>query len=529
MSGRPFARRQQVLAGPRKHNHNAAGTGERMPAPANILAIDQGTTSSRALSFALSAHDSVVGLQHLETAQKELRQIFPNDGWVEQDASEIWRDTAETIRKVTANTRIAAVGITNQRETTVIWDRRNGKPIYHAIVWQDRRGAEACRRLIERGSDTLIRRKTGLLPDSYFSATKIAWLLDNVPDARSAAARGALAFGTIDSFLLWHLTGGKVHATDATNASRTMLFDIERQAWDDELLELFRVPKPLLPEVRDSAGDFGSLDPALFGWSAPIRGIAGDQQAATVGQACFAPGMIKSTFGTGAFVLMNVGHVRPDAAPGLLATIAYRIGGKPTYAVEGGVFNAGTVVKWLRDQLGLIASVAETEALAREAKAEHGAVYFVPAFTGLGAPYWDADARGAILGLTRASTKADIVRAALEAVAFQIADLLDAFPRDHQAQRVLRVDGGMAANDWLMQRVADLAPVAVERPRILETTALGAASLACLGAGLVPSLDALAAGWQLDRRFDPVQGRGARDADYAGWQRAVARVRSTPA
>ncbi|MGE0736031.1 MAG: glycerol kinase GlpK [Alphaproteobacteria bacterium] len=500
-----------------------------MPQPTVVLAIDQGTTSSRALTFGLSDRAAAAELSLLKIAQTELRQIYPRDGWVEQDAAEILRDTRAAISTVANDARIAAVGITNQRETTVLWDRRTGTPIHNAIVWQDRRGAAACRRLIEQGHDALIRRMTGLLPDSYFSATKIAWLLDHVDGARAAAARGDLAFGTIDTFLLWHLTGGKVHATDATNASRTMLFDIERQCWDASLLELFRVPPRLLPEVRDSAADYGALDSAGFGWSAPIRGIAGDQQAATVGQACFAPGMIKSTFGTGAFVVMNVGATRPDAAPGLLATVAYRIAGKTTYAVEGGVFNAGTVVKWLRDQLGLIGSAAETEALARVARPEHGAVHFVPAFTGLGAPYWDADARGAILGLTRATTKADIVRAALESVAFQIADLLQAFPQPAGAAPVLRVDGGMAANDWLMQRVADLAPVPVERPRILETTALGAASLACLGAGLVGSLEELAAGWKLERRFEPLQPRATRDADYAGWQRAVARVRSTPA
>jgi len=487
-----------------------------------LLAIDQGTTSTRAMAFGLD------GLP-LADAQEEFAQHYPRDGWVEHDPEEIWAKTLSVTRTVLAKLGKppAAIGITNQRETTLLWDRATGKPVYNAIVWQDRRGAEHCRRLVAKGHDTLIRARTGLVVDSYFSATKLAWLLENVDGVRERAKRGELAFGTIDTFLLWRLTGGKVHATDASNASRTMLFDIARQDWSGELLDLFGVPRAILPEVRDSAGAFGTTAPGLLDVSLPIAGIAGDQQAATFGQACFTPGTIKSTYGTGAFIVMNAGDRVPAPGPGLLATVAWRLRGKTTYAVEGAIFNAGTAVKWLRDELKLISGAAETETMARGLASNRG-VYFVPAFTGLGAPHWDPEARGAIFGLQRDTGRAEIVRAALEAACFQTADLVRAMRGGNEGGGLLRVDGGMARNDWMLQFLADVLGAPVERPRVPETTALGAAFLAGLGAGLYRSLDEIAAAWQRDRRFDPIMPASERDRIVGRWRALVERVRERP-
>jgi glycerol kinase len=485
-----------------------------------LLAIDQGTTSTRAMAFAPDGTP-------LADAQQEFVQHYPRDGWVEHDAEEIWAKTLAVARAVLARgEQPVAIGITNQRETTLLWDRKTGAPAHKAIVWQDRRGAEHCRRLVAEGHDKLIRATTGLVVDSYFSATKLAWLLDNVPGARARAERGDLAFGTVDSFLLWRLTAGRVHATDATNASRTMLFDIARQDWSDELLALFRVPRAVLPEVRDTAGPFGETDPALFGAAIPITGMAGDQQAATFGQACFAPGAVKSTYGTGAFIVMNAGERVPTPAAGLLATVAWRLGGKPTYAVEGAIFNAGTAIKWLRDELKLIASAGESEALAQALPGNRG-VYFVPAFTGLGAPHWDPEARGALFGLQRDTGRAEIARAALEAACYQTRDLVDAMRGGGHGGGLLRVDGGMVGNDWMLQFLADILGAPVERPRVAETTALGAALLAGFGAGLYRSLDEVSGAWQRDRRFEPAMAAAERERLVARWRALVARVRET--
>ncbi len=495
-----------------------------MTAPGVILAIDQGTTSSRAMLFGRDGRP--VG-----QAQRELKQHFPQSGWVEHDPEDIWRDTVAVVKDALAGAgmearEVAAAGITNQRETTVLWDRKTGDPIHKAIVWQDRRTAPLCDRLKAEGHEALVKAKTGLLLDPYFSATKIAWLLDNVPGAREKAERGELAAGTIDCFLLWRLTGGKVHATDATNAARTMIFDIKRQAWDDDLLALFGIPAALLPEVRDSDADFGETSAGLFGASIPIRGMAGDQQAATVGQACFEAGMVKSTYGTGCFALMNTGAQAVDSKNRLLTTIAYRVSGKTAYALEGSIFIAGAAVQWLRDGLGIIASAGDTERLAQEADPAQ-TLYLVPAFTGLGAPYWDAHARGAIFGLTRASGPAEFARATLDAVCYQTRDLLEAMAADGAGGlETLRVDGGMVANEWLLQRLADILGVAVERPVVAETTALGAACLAGLNNGFFDGLEGIAATWQSAGRFAPKMGAEERAALYAGWQDAVARVRS---
>jgi len=495
-----------------------------MSAERSILAIDQGTTSSRAILFSGDG-------RRLGQAQKELPQHFPQSGWVEHDAEDIWRDTLEVMRGALEDAgrgveAVAAIGITNQRETTVIWDRATGEAIHKAIVWQDRRTAGLCQRLRSEGAEEVVRQRTGLLLDPYFSGTKIAWLLDNVPGARERAERGELAFGTIDCFLLWRLTGGRVHATDATNAARTLVFDIRRQVWDPELLALLRIPASLLPEVKDSDADFGATEPELLGRAVPIGGIAGDQQAATVGQACFEPGMMKSTYGTGCFALFNTGAELVHSQHRLLSTIAYRLGGKTTYALEGSIFVAGAAVQWLRDGLGIIASAQETEALARQADTGQR-VYLVPAFTGLGAPYWDAEARGAVFGLTRATGPAELARAALEAVCYQTRDLLEAMHADGASGlEALRVDGGMVANDWMLQMLADILGVAVERPVVAETTALGAAYLAGLNQGLFADLAAVASHWRRDARFEPTMAAEERDTRYAGWQDAVARVRS---
>jgi len=467
----------------------------------------------------------------LALAQREFTQHFPRDAWVEHDAEEIWRTTVAVIGDALAKAKldaadIDAIGITNQRETVVLWDRASGVPLHRAIVWQDRRSAETCARLVADGHEETIGARTGLVIDPYFSATKIAWLLDNVAGARARAERGELAVGTIDSFLLWRLTGGRVHATDATNASRTMLFDIHDQDWDDDLLALFRVPREVLPEVRDSSADFGATDSALFGAAIPITGIAGDQQAATFGQACFAPGMIKSTYGTGCFALVNTGKSAPRSRNRLLTTVAYRLDGVPTYALEGSIFVAGAAIKWLRDKLGLIADAGETAALAAAARGSDG-LYLVPAFVGLGAPYWDSGARGALVGMTLDTGRAEIARATLEQIAYQTRDLTEAMAADGAAApAALRVDGGMAVNDWAMQFLADLLDVVVERPAVTETTALGAAFLAGLHTGFYPSLEAIADHWRCDRRFEPNMSAAEHDRRQVGWRDAVARVRS---
>ncbi|MCH8111770.1 MAG: glycerol kinase GlpK [Proteobacteria bacterium] len=484
-----------------------------------LLAIDQGTTSTRAILFGAAG-------EPLHAEQRELRQIYPQDGWVEHDPEEIWQATLTVCRAVLAKADAppAAIGITNQRETTVLWDRATGRAVYNAIVWQDRRGADHCARLAADGHGGAIQERTGLVVDSYFSATKLAWLLDNVEGARAAAERGDLAFGTIDSFLLWRLTGGKVHATDATNAARTMLFNIHTQSWDDTLLDLFDVPAAVLPEVRDCATDFGETGPELSGASIPIGGMAGDQHAAMIGQSCFAPGMVKATFGTGCFVLAHTGSTPGVSKNRLLTTVAYRLNGETAYALEGSVFNSGTAVQWLRDGLGIIENAAETEVLAAGLSGNHG-VYFVPAFTGLGAPHWRPGARGAIHGLTRDAGRAEIVRAALEAACYQAADLLAAMTADGATPPIaLRADGGMAANGWLMQFLADVLDVPVERPLSTETTALGAALLAGLQCGVYRSLDDLSKTWQLDRRFEPRMKNAERKGLLDGWAAALARV-----
>jgi len=486
-----------------------------------LLAIDQGTTSTRAILFDQRG-------QRLAVAQRELPQHFPQSGWVEHDASRIWDDTVACVRDVLGKTGLAAreiagVGITNQRETTVIWDRATGEPIHRAIVWQDRRTSDFC--LQHQGRNEWLAARTGLRLDPYFSATKIGWLLDNVDGARVRAERGELAFGTIDSWLLWKLTGGKSHATDATNASRTALFNLTTQDWDEELLAFFDVPRALLPRVLDCAADFGHTDPQLFGGPICIGGIAGDQQAATIGQACFAPGMAKSTYGTGCFVVLNTGAELKLSRNRLLSTVAYRFGGKPTFALEGSIFIAGAAVQWLRDGLHLISTAGETEQLAASVQDNQG-VYLVPAFTGLGAPYWDPEARGALLGLTRDTGIAQIARATLEAVAYQTRDLMRAMEQDAVTPTELRVDGGMVANNWLAQNLADMLQLPVVRPQTIETTALGAALLAGLQAGVYDSLDAIARLWQAERRFNPQMPQMRADALYAGWEDAVRRVRS---
>jgi glycerol kinase len=493
-----------------------------------VLAIDQGTTSTRAIVFDAT-------LQILGLAQRELSQHFPAPGEVEHDPEEIWTATVAVSKEALERARLeghelAGIGITNQRETVVIWERDTGRPIYPAIVWQDRRTAAACASLLADGAEHLISERTGLLIDPYFSATKIAWLLDHVPGARAKAEAGELAFGTIDTFLLWRLTGGRGHATDVTNASRTQLLNIANQDWDDDLLRLFGIPRALLPEVRDCATEFGTTDASLFGAAVPIRGIAGDQQAAVMGQACFQPGMVKSTYGTGCFALLNTGAMRVASSNRLLTTIAYRLGGRTVYALEGSIFIAGAAIQWLRDQLKIITRAEEASALAQEADEAHE-IYFVPAFTGLGAPWWDAQARGAIFGLTRSAGRAELARAALEAVCYQTSDLLEAMRRDWDGGRepVLRVDGGMAASDWTMQRLSDFLAMPADRPKILETTALGAAWLAGSQAGVWPDADGFAKAWQLDCRFQPTLPAAERRKRLAGWRDAVRRTLSTPA
>ncbi len=485
------------------------------------MAIDQGTTSTRAILFDSEARPSAV-------AQRELRQYYPALGQVEHDSEQIWQDMLAVGREALASvdaSRVAAIGITNQRETVVVWDRATGEPIHRAIVWQDRRTAEECARLKAEGVEGLVRDRTGLLLDPYFSATKIAWILDHVPGARARADRGDLACGTVDSFLLWRLTGGAVHATDVTNASRTSLLDIHSCRWDPELCRLFRVPEPLLPEVHDNAHVFGTTAPGLFDAQLPIAGMAGDQQAALFGQACFEPGMVKSTYGTGCFMLVNTGEQPVASRHRLLTTPAYRLAGMTTYALEGSIFVAGAAVKWLRDGLGVIADAAETDSLATRVPDSHR-VYLVPAFVGLGAPHWDPDARAAIFGLTLDATAAHLARAALEAVAYQTLDLLEAMAGDGARPSAVRIDGGMTANEWLCQFLADMLQLSVERPRNLETTALGAAFLAGLATGVWADLDAMAATWQRRDQFTPALSPDRRDELVAGWRTAVARTLS---
>ena len=491
-----------------------------------VLAIDQGTTSTRAIVFDDRCQPIGVG-------QLELKQHYPRPGWVEHDPEEIWDAVVATAEEAIGKASveagdIAGIGITNQRETVVLWDKRTGRPIANAIVWQDRRTASSCERHRSDGLEPAVAERTGLLIDPYFSATKIGWLLDNVDGARAAAEAGELLFGTIDSFLIWRLTGGKVHATDATNAARTLLYNIGANRWDAEMLRAFSVPAALLPEVRDCADDYGVTEPALFGAPIPIRGVAGDQQAATIGQACFEPGMLKSTFGTGCFALLNTGTERVRSQNRLLSTIAYRLNGKTTYALEGAIFIAGAVVQWLRDGLGIIGHADESGALAARAD-PMAAVYLVPAFVGLGAPWWDAEARGALFGLTRNTGPAEIARAALESVAYQTYDLLEAMRRDWPSGEttVLRVDGGMVASDWTMQCLADILGAPVDRPRFLETTALGAAWLAASAAGLWPDMAGFSRDWALDRRFEPSIDAAVREARLAGWRDAVARTLTT--
>src|SRR6478736_2289957 len=490
----------------------------------HILAIDQGTTSTRAIVFDSSGRP-------VAAAQKELPQIFPTPGWVEHDPEEIWRATVEVCRGALAKARLdaralAGIGITNQRETTVVWDRATGKPIHNAIVWQDRRTADRCAALKKDGHEKLFTDRTGLLLDPYFSGTKIEWILKHVAGARAAAEKGALAAGTIECFLLWRLTAGKVHASDATNASRSLLLDIHKGTWDEGLLKLLGVPAPLLPKVVDCSGELGVATADVLGAPVPVLGMAGDQQAATVGQACIKPGMVKATYGTGCFAILNTGSIAMHSRNRLLTTIAYQLEGQRTYALEGSIFIAGAAVQWLRDGLHLIKASADVEAVAGQAKDGHG-VYMVPAFVGLGAPYWDAEARGALLGLTRDTGPAEIAAATLDSVCYQTRDLIEAMRGDGAQIDELRVDGGMVVNDPLMQRLADTVGAPVERPKVIETTALGAAFLAGLQAGLWPSLEALSATWALDQAFRPAEAAPSRDKRYVGWQAAVRRVRSS--
>ena len=493
-----------------------------------ILAIDQGTTSSRAIVF--DRQQKVVSV-----AQQEFPQYFPDSGWVEHDGEEIWESVVSTCKSALKSAGlkagdIAAIGITNQRETVVVWDRVTGKPVHKAIVWQDRRTARMCDALKKKGLEKRFTRKTGLLLDPYFSGTKLAWLLKQVPGLKKRAEAGEVLFGTIDSFLIWRLTGGKMHATDATNAARTLIYNIEKNEWDGELLGILGIPAAMLPQVKDCSAEFGSTDASLFGAPVPIYGVAGDQQAATIGQACFEPGMFKSTYGTGCFALLNTGSDMVRSKNRLLTTIAYRLNGRTTYALEGSIFVAGAAVQWLRDGLGIIKEAAESNALAEKADPNQN-VYLVPAFVGLGAPHWDANARGALFGMTRNTGPAEIAKATLESVAYQTRDLLDAMKKDWKAgshgKTVLRVDGGMVASDWTMQRLADLLDAPVDRPTILETTALGVAWLAGSKAGIWPKRKDFAKTWALDRRFEPKMDKAERKAKLAGWRDAVKRTLTT--
>ncbi len=486
-----------------------------------LLAIDQGTTSSRAILF--SENGDPVGV-----AQKEFPQHFPEDGWVEHDPEDIWNTTLNTCKEVleaVSPEDVIGIGITNQRETTIVWEKSSGKPIYNAIVWQDRRTADYCEELQVEGLEPWVTEKTGLLLDPYFSSTKLKWILDHVPDARERARAGELLFGTVDTFLLWRLTGGASHKTDATNASRTMLFNIHDQEWDDEILARMSIPENMLPEVEDCSAVFGHTDVDLLGASIPILGIAGDQQAALIGQGCFEEGMIKSTYGTGCFVIVNTGPNAIESKNKLLTTIAYRLDGEVTYGLEGSIFIAGAAVQWLRDGLKLVENAAETEAIAASHPVSHG-VYLVPAFTGLGAPHWDPNARGAIFGLTRDTGIGDLVTATLQSVCFQTQDLFSAMQHDGAVPTILRVDGGMVENNWVTQHLSDVLQIPVDRPQVIETTALGVAYLAGLKAGVFKDIHEVADQWRLEKRFEPEMDPAEAHALYHGWQNAVSRVKS---
>lgn len=489
-----------------------------------IIAIDQGTSSSRVVIFDRSG-------RKVAAAQEEFPQIYPQPGWVEHDPEAIWSSVVNVLRQVLQESgipadRLVALGITNQRETTLLWDRQTGKCIHNAIVWQDRRTADSCAQLRAEGHEQAVIERTGLRLDPYFSATKVAWLLDNVDGARELASQGRLAFGTIDTYLIWRLTGGRAHLTDATNASRTGLFNIHEQRWDESLLALYAVPASVLPEVRDCAADFGTTDPGAVGIEVPIRGVAGDQQAALIGQAGFSPGITKSTYGTGCFVIANTGGEPIASSNQLLTTVAYRLDGEVTYGLEGSLFVAGSALQWLRDGIKIIDSAPDSEPIAeRTGIVEH--VHVVPAFAGLGAPYWDPGARGAILGLTRDSGVEEIVTATLQGIAYQTKDLAEAMSSDGIAPSVLRVDGGMAANDWFLQFLADMLGIVVDRPVNVETTVTGAAFLAGVAGGLYSSLEEVAEVWERDRQFTPEMSTEMRDRLYAGWLDAVSRVRST--
>jgi len=489
-----------------------------------LLAIDQGTSSTRAIGFDRSG-------AILAESQQSFEAIYPASGWVEHDPEVLWATTLSTARKtlqqlLRGGRAATAIGLTNQRETTVVWDRRSGVPLYNAIVWQDRRSAERCRELEQGGHEAQVIEKTGLRLDPYFSATKLEWILNRVSGAREAARAGHIAFGTVDCFLIWRLTGGQVHATDVTNASRTALFDIRAGDWDRELCEMFDIPMSCLPEVRDSAADFGIAGKELLGSDLPIRGVAGDQQAALIGQACFSPGDVKSTYGTGAFLVLNTGTQVVRSRSRMLSTVAYRLEGVTTYALEGSILSAGSTIQWLRDGLGIIARAAEVAALARSVP-NTGGVYVAPAFTGLGAPYWDPDARGAILGLSRASGRAEIARAALDSVAYQTRDLLDAMAADGIAPAMLKVDGGMAQNEFFLQRLADILGLRILRPRLAESTAFGAACLAGLGSGVYASLGEIAHLWQPELQCEPQLDAATRAKEIAEWRDAIRRVRSS--
>ena len=493
-----------------------------MKGPTHILALDQGTTSTRAVVFDQHA-------RRVAMVQRELRQIFPQSGWVEHDPEEIWQAVREVLAGALASAGInagdvLALGITNQRETVVVWDRVTGKPVHNAIVWQDRRTAGLCAEMVAAGHQESIQLKTGLVVDAYFSASKLRWLLDTIPGLRQRAMRGNALAGTIDSFLIWRLTGGQVHATDATNAARTMLFNIHTQQWDDDLLRIWGIPEAILPEVRDCNAQFGSIDAGMFGAPIPITGVAGDQHAAMAGQACFKAGMTKCTYGTGAFLLLNTGAQPVKSSQQLLTTLAYRLDGQSAYALEGSIFSAGSAVQWLRDGLKILESSGASQLMAA-GLASNGGVYLVPAFTGLGAPYWDPDARAALMGVSRDTGPEHLARAALESVGYQTLDLLQAMEADGATPpRELRVDGGMVNNDWLCQFIADMAQCPVQRPVDTETTVRGAALLAGLGAGLYDDLDALANVWRAERTFQPLMQPAERDRLYDGWKTAVQRV-----
>ena len=486
-----------------------------------ILAIDQGTTSTRAIVF------SVIG-KKLFSSQLEFKQYFPKNGWVEHNPNEIWNTTLKVIKNVIKKCKkrkinIITIGITNQRETTVLWDKSNGKPVYNAIVWQDRRTENFCKKLKEKNKEASIRKKTGLFIDPYFSATKIKWIIDNVPKAKKLIKQKKLLFGTIDTFLIWKLTSGKVHATDATNACRTMLFNINNNKWDNEILNLFKVPKNILPEVKNSADNFGITNKSITGTPIPINGVVGDQQAATIGQCCFSPGSVKSTYGTGAFVLMNTGSKKMYSKNKLLTTICYRLNGKTTYALEGSIFIAGAGVQWLRDKIKLINNATETEKIVKSLKNNNG-VYLVPAFTGLGAPYWSPNARGIICGLTRDTGKKEIVRAALESVAYQSYDLFNAMKYDGLKPKLIKIDGGMVKNNWFSQFLSNVIDTKVIRPKVQETTALGAAFMAGLKIGVYKSLSDISKKWKIDKRFSPNIDKLSRIKLLKGWEQAIKRT-----